>query len=92
MIDKNIIKDKSVVKAIETLLENHTEEEVSKIILNSLSILGAKKIVVQDFLDENSYKSINKYKYPKRLALFLETTNLKSKEWKDLSFIKIALK
>ncbi len=87
-----MFKNKKVEEAYNLLLENHSEEESAKIILNSLSILGAKKIKIKDFLDEESFASINKYKYPDRLALFLETTNSKSLEWKDLSFAKLALK
>jgi len=85
------ITNSKVRDAYNLILENHSEEEAAKIILNSLSILGAKKIKIQTHLDEESFKRINKYKYPDRLALFLETTNSKSLEWKNNSFTKIAL-
>ncbi len=80
-----------VENAYKKILESHTNEESAKIILNSLSILGVKKVQHQNFLDEKSYTMINKYKYPDRLALFLETTNSKSLEWQNLSFAKLAL-
>ena len=86
MISNQLIKE-----AYEALIEHHNKKESARIILNSLTILGAKKVLVQDFLDENSYISINKYKYPERLALFINTTNEKSLEWQNMSFAKLAL-
>lgn len=86
-----MIEHEFVKKAYEVVKENHNEEESAYIILNSLAILGAKKVNVKNNLDEESFKSINKYKYPERLASFLETTNEKSLAWKKLSFAKIAL-
>ena len=86
MISNQLIKE-----AYEALIEHHSKKESARIILNSLTILGAKKVLVQDFLDENSYISINKYKYPERLALFINTTNEKSLEWQNMSFAKLAL-
>lgn len=86
-----MIKNQLVIEAFAIIKENHTDEESAYIILNSLAILGAKKIIIQNHLDEKSYASINKYKYPDRLALFLETTNEKSVEWQNSSFAKIAL-
>jgi len=86
MINNNLI-----LEAFETIKENNTESESAYIILNSLAILGAKKVQVQKHLDEKSYASINKYKYPERLASFLITTNEKSNEWKQFSFAKLAL-
>ena len=86
-----MIKNKIVQDVYNELLSTHSVEESSYIILNSLAILGAKKIQIQNTLDEKSYASINKYKYPERLALFLKTTNERSKEWQNLSFAKLAL-
>jgi len=87
-----MFKNKKVQDSYDKLLINHTTNESAKIILNSLSILGAKKIEIKDFLDEKSIKRINAFKYPDRLALFLEITNDKSLEWKQMSFAKLALK
>ena len=86
-----MIKNQLIAEALEVVKESHTESESAYIILNSLAILGDKKVVIQDSLDEKSYVSINKYKYPERLASFLNTTNEKSNEWKNSSFAKIAL-
>jgi hypothetical protein len=86
-----MIKNKIIKAAYDDLLENYSEAEASKILLNSLSILGAKKVIIQEHLDDNSYKLINKYKYPERLASFMRTTNEKSFQWGDLSFAKLAL-
>lgn len=86
MITNSLVKD-----AFDIVREHHSEEESAYIILNSLAILGAKKVTVQRNLDEKSYVSINKYKYPDRLASFLQTTNEKSLAWQGLSFARIAL-
>lgn len=86
MINNNLIQE-----AFDLVLKSHTVQESSLMILNSLSILGAKKVIIQDNLDEESFKSINKYKYPERLASFLTTTNEKSLEWQSQSFARIAL-
>jgi hypothetical protein len=86
-----MINNQSIQDAFEMVKENHTESEAVQMLLNSLVILGAKKVQVQDHLDESSFKSINKYKYPERLASFLKTSNEKSLEWQDMSFAKIAL-
>jgi hypothetical protein len=86
-----MIKNEIVQEAYNDLLTKHSEQETAKITLSSLSILGAKKVIIQEHLDENSFKSINKYKYPERLASFMRTTSEKSFQWSDLSFAKIAL-
>ena len=86
-----MINNQSIKDVFEKVKENHTESEAAQMLLNSLVILGSKKVQVQDKLDEASFKSINKYKYPERLASFLKTTNDKSLEWQNLSFAKIAL-
>jgi hypothetical protein len=86
MITNALVKD-----AFDIVKENHSDEESAYIILNSLAILGAKKVTVQRHLDEKSYVSINKYKYPDRLASFLQTTNEKSLAWQGMSFARIAL-
>ena len=86
-----MIKNKLVNEAFDELLKHHSLEESSYMILNSLAILGAKKVQILSELTEASYISINKYKYPERLALFLKTTNEKTLEWQALSFAKIAL-
>ena len=86
-----MLKNILVQEAYNKLLEHHTESESAYIVLNSLAILGAKKVIIQNNLDENSFISINKYKYPERLALFIQTTNEKSVEWQNMSFAKLAL-
>jgi len=86
-----MIKNKLVKDAYEKLLENHTQEESVEIVLNSLCILGAKKVQIQNILDEKSINAINKYRYPERLASFIELSNEKSLEWKRMSFAKLAL-
>ena len=86
-----MIKNDLVKSAYETILECHTESESAYIILNSLAILGAKKVNVKNSLDEAGYTSINKYKYPDRLASFIKTTNERSIEWRNMSFAKLAL-
>lgn len=86
-----MINNELVQGAYALVKENHSEEESAYMLLNSLAILGAKKVTIQNNLDEASFKSINKYKYPERLASFLKTTNEKSLEWQNLSFAKLAL-
>jgi hypothetical protein len=88
---ENRISNPLVLQSYNALLENHTAEETATIMLNSLSILGAKNIIITDSLNEEAIKRINKYKYPERLSLFLNTTNDRSTEWKNNSFAKIAL-
>lgn len=86
MINNDLVQD-----AYDVVRESHDERESAYIILNSLAILGAKKVDVKHELDESSYASINKYKYPERLASFLQTTNERSIAWQNLSFAKLAL-
>ena len=85
-----MIKNIIIKETYESLLENHTESEANHIILNSLAILGDKKVIVKEELDKEGYARINRYKYPERLASFINTTSEKSSEWKNLSFAKIA--
>lgn len=41
-------------------------------------------------LDKKTIDRINKYKYPERLASFINITNKKTEDWKELSFTKLA--
>ena len=86
-----MIKNDLVKEAYEVVKKHHNESDSAYIILNSLAILGAKKVNLQHHLDETSFASINKYKYPERLASFLKTTNERSLAWQNLSFAKLAL-
>jgi len=85
-----MIKNDIVKEAYAQLLEDHDESEANYILLNSLAILGDKKVQVKESLDSEGYKRINGYKYPERLSSFIKTTSEKSSEWKNLSFAKLA--
>jgi hypothetical protein len=89
---KKLIKNKLVQEAYQKLLDNHTVEESNYILLNSLAILGDKKVIVESVKEFNkvSLERINRYKYPERLSSFLTITNEKTESWKSLSFAKLA--
>jgi len=88
-----MIKNELVQEAFNNLLINHSITESNYILLNSLAILGDKKIIVEhvEEFDKKAIDRINRYKYPERLASFINITNKKSENWKDLSFAKLAL-
>lgn len=85
-----MIKNKILLNAYNKLLENHTESESNYILLNSLVVLGDKKVQVSETLDKTNLTRVNKYKYPERLASFIGTTSSKSEQWAELSFAKLA--
>ena len=85
-----MIKNDIVLAAYNKLLESHTENESNYILLNSLAVLGDKKINVSETLDKDSLARVNRYKYPERLAYFINTTSNKTDQWKELSFAKLA--
>jgi len=85
-----MIKSDIVKEAYDKLLQTHTVEDSNLIMLNCLAILGDKKVIVSKTLDEKALARVNRYKYPDRLASFINITNNKSKQWADLSFAKIA--
>ena len=85
-----MIKNEILLNAYNNLLENHTESESNYILLNSLAVLGDKKIQISETLDKDSLARVNKYKYPDRLASFIATTSKKSQQWGELSFAKLA--
>ena len=87
-----MIKSEIVKEAYLKLLNNHSIKESNYILLNSLAILGDKKIIVEDVesFDKKTLERINRYKYPERLVSFLNITNEKSESWKNLSFAKLA--
>jgi len=81
------------------LLSNHSLEESNFIILNSLAILGDKKVTVPPLSEKenlktlsiNNIKRINNYKYPERLESFVKLSSKKSNDWQVYSFAKLAL-
>ena len=87
-----MIKNQIIEDAYNKLLETHTISESNYILTNSLAILGDKKVVIQESeeIDKVSIDRINKYKYPERLASFINITNEKTEDWKELSFTKLA--
>ena len=85
-----MITNKTLLNAYNNLLEDHTESESNYILLNSLAVLGDKKVQVSENLDKNSLNRVNRYKYPDRLASFIATTSKKSQQWGELSFAKLA--
>ena len=87
-----MIKNESVRFEYDKILENESVDKANYIILNSLAILGDKKIIVEKMkvLDDFSLTRINRYKYPERLASFMKITQEKTEEWKSSSFIKLA--
>lgn len=87
-----MIKNEIVLEAYNKLLTSHSIEESNYILLNSLAILGDKKVIVEEIqeFDKKALERINRYKYPERLASFLNITNEKSESWKNLSFAKLA--
>jgi hypothetical protein len=88
-----MIENAIVLEAYNKLLENHLVSESNFILLNSLAILGDKKVIVEEIEEFNkeALSRINRYKYPERLASFLNITNEKTENWKELSFAKLAL-
>ena len=89
-----MIKNEIVLQAYNKLLTNHSIEESNYILLNSLAILGDKKVIVEEVqeFDKKALERINRYKYPERLASFLNITNEKSASWANLSFTSLAFK
>lgn len=89
-----MIKNEIVLEAYNKLLINHSIIEANYIILNSLAILGDKKVIVEEVqeFDKKALERINRYKYPERLASFLNITNEKSVSWANLSFTSLAFK
>lgn len=85
-----MIKNTLLKETYENLLNNHTVNEANFIMLNSLSILGDKKVIVSEEINEEGYARINKYKYPDRLASFVRTCSEKTEQWAQFSFAKIA--
>jgi len=85
-----MFKNKIITDSYNTLLENHSEREANYILLNCLAVLGDKKIIVSETLDEKSIERVNRYKYPDRLASFVNKTSNKTTQWSNLSFAKIA--
>jgi len=89
----NIINNELVRESFNKIKNNYSIEEANYILLNSLAILGDKKVVVERVkeLDKKALERINRYKYPERLASFLGITQKKSESWSNLSFAKLAL-
>ena len=87
-----MIKNEIVLEAYNNLLKNHNKPKSNFILLNSLAILGDKKVVVEstEELNKAALTRINRYKYPERLATFINITNEKTESWKELSFAKLA--
>ena len=88
-----MIKNKIVKEAYNNLLLGHPVKEANYILLNSLAILGDKKVIVEEVqeFDKKALERINRYKYPERLASFIGITQKKSESWSNLSFAKLAL-
>jgi len=91
MKELNKIEHPLMQETYNMLLKKHTKEESCTIILNSLKILGDRKVKVQDFLDETSVKRINSYRHQDRLSAFIRITSEKSDQWKKYSFSRIVL-
>lgn len=85
-----MITNEIILEAYNNLLLSHTEADSNYILLNSLAILGDKKVKVSESIAKEEYTRINKYKYPERLASFIKITSEKSEDWKNISFAKIA--
>jgi len=88
-----MIKNEIVKEAYNNLLLKHSVKESNYILLNSLAILGDKKVIVEEVqeFDKKALERINRYKYPERLASFIGITQKKSESWSNLSFAKLAL-
>jgi len=88
-----MIKNESVKVSYNKLLETYSESESNYIIINSLAILGDKKVTPskETKLSEASLNRINRYKYPERLASLINITINKTQEWTNSSFTKLAL-
>jgi len=87
-----MFKNENIELEYKKILEAEGIKKANYIILNSLAILGDKKVIVEamEELDDFSIKRINRYKYPERLASFMKITREKTEEWKSFSFIKLA--
>jgi len=84
------INNEILSEVFSELNEIHSEEDSVFILLNSLSVLGDKKVIVENGLSEFNINRLNKYKYPERLASFINKTSNKTLQWKHLSFAKLA--
>jgi len=86
-IEKGILKE-----VYDYLLTRHSIEESNFILLNSLAILGDKKVSVYYDKEINKFdlERVNRYKYPDRLSSFIRTSSEKTDDWKNYSFSGIA--